>query len=55
MNLGTFVVILLLILIVFFAVRSIVRDKKAGRSSCGSSCGCCPMGGTCHQQKGGQE
>lgn len=44
-NIGTILVSLLLILVVAFIVRGIIRDKKAGRHSCGGgSCGC---GGSC--------
>ncbi len=48
-NLGTIVVIAILAVIVFFAVRSIVKDKKNGKSSsCGGNCAGCAMGGSCH-------
>ncbi|MCC8060368.1 MAG: FeoB-associated Cys-rich membrane protein [Clostridiales bacterium] len=54
---GTIVVLAVLILIVALAVRSMVRDKKAGRSPiCGGSCKDC--GGHCHyagSQTGGEE
>ena len=39
--------------VVFLCVRSMVRDRKAGRPSCGSCSSCggcagCPMAGACH-------
>lgn len=40
MNLGTFVVLLVVVLIVGLAVRKVVKDKKSGKacSSCGGDC-----------------
>lgn len=35
---GTFVVLAVLVVIVGFIVRGIVRDKKSGKSSCGGDC-----------------
>ncbi|MBO4426788.1 MAG: FeoB-associated Cys-rich membrane protein [Clostridiales bacterium] len=32
---------------VTLAVMKILKDKKAGKSSCGCSCGGCPMAGKC--------
>ena len=40
-NLVNIVLILALALIVFFIVRSMIRDKREGRSSCGGSCSGC--------------
>jgi len=42
------VLILAVALIVFFIVRSMIRDKKAGRSPCGGNCGSCGACGACH-------
>ncbi len=42
---------------VFFIVRGMVRDRKAGKASCGSCSSCggacagCPMAGACHGGK----
>ncbi len=44
-NLGTIVVCALVLVIVFFAARALIRDKKQGKSPCGCSCGGC---GGCH-------
>ena len=38
-NLGTILITAGLIVIVALIIRSIVRDKKAGISSCGAKCG----------------
>ena len=44
-NIGTILICLVLILIVAAIIRSIMRDKKAGKSSCGGNCSHC--GGSC--------
>lgn len=43
-------VIALVAIAVFFAVRSMIKDKKAGKSSCGCNCSHCAMAGKCHSQ-----
>ena len=48
---GTAIVILVLAAVVALIVFSIVRDRKAGKSSCGCKCSCCPMAGQCHKKK----
>ncbi len=40
-NIGSIIVSLVLVLIVFIAVRSMIKDKKSGKCSCGGSCGSC--------------
>lgn len=50
-NIGTILITAGLIVIVALIIRSIVRDKKAGISSCGAKCGgcgACAMAGKCH-------
>ena len=48
-NMGTILVSLALAgLAVWIAVR-LRKDRKQGKSSCGGSCGCCPMSGSCHR------
>ena len=43
------ILILLLVAgVVALAVISMVRDKKAGKSSCGCNCAHCAMAGKCH-------
>lgn len=46
-NAGTIVVALILAAAVFFVARRMVRDRKAGRTCCGTcgTCGAC--GGSC--------
>ena len=45
-------VIALVAVMVFFAARSLIKDKKAGKSSCGCGCSCanCALAGKCHSQ-----
>lgn len=56
-NIGSIVVVLILLAVVALTVRRLVLDKKAGRHICGGSCGSCgggcqgcPMQGQCHKQ-----
>ncbi|MCC8042932.1 MAG: FeoB-associated Cys-rich membrane protein [Oscillospiraceae bacterium] len=48
-NIGTIIVLAVLVLIVALIVRGIVSDKKKGKSSCGAKCGCCPNSALCHK------
>ena len=49
-NIGTILVTLALCAVVIGSVAVMKRDKKNGKSSCGGSCGHCPMGGSCHNR-----
>lgn len=40
-NLGTILISLLLIAAVGGIIRSMLRDKKSGKSTCGGNCACC--------------
>ena len=48
---GTAIAVIILALIVGLIIWRMVKDKKAGKSSCGCQCGSCPMAGQCHQNK----
>ncbi len=48
-NIGTILVCLVLAFLVFGIVRSLIKDKKKGKSSCGNNCAHCAMAGKCHQ------
>ena len=48
LNLGTIVSLLVVSFIVFLAVRSMVRDKKAGIGICGQKCANCKGCGGVH-------
>ena len=50
-NAANIVVLLIVGVLIFLAVRSMVKDKKAGKSSCGCSCANCAMAGKYHPQK----
>ena len=52
-NIGTIVVAAILLVVVAFAVRSIIVSKKRGKCSCGCDCGSCAMSTTCHEKKRG--
>jgi hypothetical protein len=49
-NYGTLIVVIVLLAVVAFAARKLIRDKKAGKSSCGCGCANCPMSGQCHKK-----
>jgi hypothetical protein len=49
-NLANIVIILGIVLAVFFVIRGLIRDKKAGKSSCGCSCSECGACQACHAQ-----
>ncbi|MBQ6322740.1 MAG: FeoB-associated Cys-rich membrane protein [Lachnospiraceae bacterium] len=47
-NAGTLIVGAILILLVFFAIRNIVKNRKNGGCGCGcSGCGSSKSGGSC--------
>ena len=50
---GTVIVAFLLVAAVAFIVRRIIKDKAAGKSSCGCGCANCAMRGSCHGGKEG--
>lgn len=51
-NLASVVVVLVLLGVTALIVCKMIRDRRAGRHSCGGSCGSgcqgCPMAGRCH-------
>ena len=51
-NIGSIVVVMFLLAVVFLIVRGLILDMKAGRHICGGSCGSgcsgCPMQRRCH-------
>ena len=49
-NLGTILISLVLAVIVTLIVVYLLRQKKAGKSSCGANCAHCAMHGQCHSQ-----
>ncbi len=43
---GTLITGAIVLIIAGFAVKSLIKDKKSGKSSCGGDCSHC--GGHCH-------
>ena len=50
-NLGTILISLVLPVIVSLIVVYLLRQKKAGKSSCGANCAHCAMHGQCHEHQ----
>ena len=50
-NLGTILISLVLAVIVTLIVVYLLRQKKAGKSSCGGNCAHCAMHGQCHEHQ----
>ena len=50
-NLGTIIVGLILILIILLIIKSMIKDKKTGKSLCTHDCSSCGMGGSCTKMK----
>ena len=48
-NLGTILISIVLIALVTVIIRSMIRDKKMGKSTCGGSCASCKMCEACRQ------
>ena len=46
-NLINIVLVAVLALIVTLLIRGMIRDRKAGKSSCAGSCGSCGACGSC--------
>ena len=49
-NIATIVICACLLAVVVLIIRKMIKDKKQGKSSCGCSCGSCPMSGSCHSK-----
>ena len=54
-NLINIVLVALIVLIVAFLIRGMIRDRKAGKSPCGGSCACggCSSCSQCGAVNGG--
>ncbi|MCQ2498106.1 MAG: FeoB-associated Cys-rich membrane protein [Lachnospiraceae bacterium] len=50
-NIANIIVVIILLVVTGLVIRKLVIDKRNGKSSCGSSCGNCPMNGSCHKQR----
>ena len=49
-NLGTILICLALMAAVGCILRSLIRQKKQGKTSCGCGCAGCAMQGSCHSR-----
>ncbi len=49
-NIWTIIICAVLALVLFLIIRSMIRNKKAGKSSCGCGCSNCAMNGECHKK-----
>ncbi len=47
-NIGTILICAALVAVFALLIRSLIRDKKKGRSSCCGGCAGCAMAGQCH-------
>ena len=50
-NLGTILISAVLLAVVILIVVYLLRQKKAGKSSCGAGCPHCAMHGRCHGKR----
>lgn len=50
MNIGTILISLVLLAVVGLIIRSMIRQKKQGKSSCGGNCAACAACGACHKK-----
>ncbi|MBP5357911.1 MAG: FeoB-associated Cys-rich membrane protein [Treponema sp.] len=50
-NLGTILISLFLVLLVSAIIRSMIKDKKQGKSSCGCNCSHCKMCSACRNRQ----
>ncbi len=50
-NTGSIVVGIILLFVVYLAIRKIVNDKKNGTGSCSCGCSGCAMSNVCHSEK----
>ena len=48
-NLGTILISIVLIVLVTVIIRTLIRDKRMGRSTCTGSCASCKMCVACRQ------
>ena len=50
-NYLTIIIIAVLVLMAALIIRSIVKDKKAGKNTCGANCAHCANAGYCHKKE----
>ena len=47
-NIGAICICTVLLVVVIAIIHSMIKSRKKGKGSCSGNCGCCPMGGHCH-------
>ena len=50
-NIGTIVIVLVLLVAVALIIRKLRKDKKTGQTSCGNGCEHCALHDKCHPQQ----
>ncbi len=50
-NIGTIIVLAVLLAVLFLIVRKMKKDKKEGKTSCGCGCEGCALKDKCHTNK----
>ena len=50
-HIGTILICLALAAIVILILRSLIRQKKQGKSTCGAGCAHCANAGCCHHHE----
>ena len=48
-NLGTILISIVLVVLIVLIIRSMIRDKKMGKSTCGGNCASCKMCAACRR------
>ena len=49
-NIGTIIVSIILVIIIFLVVYGMIKNKKKGKTTCGCGCANCAMSASCHKQ-----
>ena len=48
-NIATIIVLIIVALLVFLAIRKIVKDKKSNKGGCSQNCSGCPYSNNCNK------
>ena len=50
-NLSTIIVCAILAAVFAGVIRTVIKNKKKGKSACGCGCSSCPMSGSCNDKQ----
>lgn len=50
-NLSTIIIFAVLAAVIVLIIKSMRKDKKSGKSSCGCNCASCALSKSCHERK----